>query len=75
MQSFVLLSAQSSALTKMWISFGSMGLMFLAIIFIYFSRYKLKGIFKWVTGIVAYLFMIIAGLIMIFVVFSGPTST
>ncbi|MBM6619874.1 DUF2768 domain-containing protein [Bacillus suaedaesalsae] len=64
----------SSGLIKMWFSFGSMGLMFLAIITIMLSRYKLKGIFKWVTSFLAYSFMIIAGLIMIFVVLSGPVS-
>lgn len=65
----------SPALIKMWFSFGSMGLMFLAIVSIYFSRFKLKGFFKWLTAIIAYLFMIVAGLIMIFVVFSGPTPS
>ncbi|KAA0550272.1 DUF2768 domain-containing protein [Bacillus sp. BGMRC 2118] len=64
----------STGLIKMWFSFGSMILMFLAIVTIMLSRYKLKGIFKWVTGFLAYSFMIIAGLIMIFVVFSGPVS-
>lgn len=63
-----------SALTKMWISFGSMGFMFFAIISIYFSRYKLSNrVLKFVTAFIAYILMILAGLIMLFVVFSGPT--
>ncbi|PPA71768.1 DUF2768 domain-containing protein [Jeotgalibacillus proteolyticus] len=58
----------------MWISFGSMGFMFLAIITIYLSRYKLSNkVLKFITGLVAYVMMILAGLIMLFVVFSGPT--
>lgn len=64
----------SSGLIKMWFALGSMGLMFLAIITIMLSRYKLKGIFKWITGFLAYSFMIIAGLIIIVVVFSGPVT-
>ncbi|TDL34724.1 DUF2768 domain-containing protein [Jeotgalibacillus sp. S-D1] len=63
-----------SALTKMWISFGSMGFMFFAIISIYLSRYKMSNkILKFITALIAYVLMILAGLIMIFVVFSGPT--
>ncbi|MFC3882733.1 DUF2768 domain-containing protein [Bacillus songklensis] len=64
----------SPALMKMWISFGSMGLMFLAVIFIYLSRFKLKGFFKFLTALIAYSCMIVAGIIIIFVVFSGPVQ-
>ena len=64
-----------SSLIKMWISFGSMGFMFFAIIMIYFSRYKISNRFiKFITALIAYVLMILAGLTMIFVVFSGPTS-
>lgn len=61
-------------LMKMWISFGAMGLMFLSVVTIYLSRYKLKGILRGITALVAYSFMIIAGFIIFIVVFSGPTS-
>jgi hypothetical protein len=64
----------SESLLKMWISLAGMGFMFLAIILIYFSRYKLKGIFKVLTGIVAYILMILSGIIIFFVVVSGPTG-
>lgn len=64
----------SPALMKMWISFGSMGLMFLSIIFIYLSRFKLKGILKFITALIAYSCMIVAGIIIFFVVFSGPVQ-
>lgn len=57
----------------MWISLAGMGLMFLSLGFIYVSRFKLKGILKFVTGLIAYGLMIISGLIILFVVLSGPT--
>jgi preprotein translocase subunit SecD len=60
----------SPAMLKMWISIAGIGLMFLAIITIYFSRYKLKGIFRHVTAVLAYLFMIIAGLTLFIVLFT-----
>ncbi|MDQ1145245.1 preprotein translocase subunit SecD [Bacillus sp. SORGH_AS 510] len=60
----------SPAMIKMWISIGGMGLMFLAIITIYLSRYKLKGILRVITAIFAYLFMIIAGLTLLIVFFT-----
>jgi len=65
----------SIALMKMWISFASMGFMFIAIILIYLSRFKLKkGIIKFIVTLFAYIFMILAGIIILFVVFSGPVS-
>jgi amino acid transporter len=64
----------SESLMKMWISLAGMGFMFLSIILIYFSRYKLKGIFKILTGIIAYILMILSGIIIFFVVVSGPTG-
>ncbi|MBU7593313.1 DUF2768 domain-containing protein [Metabacillus halosaccharovorans] len=64
----------SPALMKMWISFASMGFMFISIILIYLSRFKLKGVIKAIVTILAYIFMILAGIIIIFVVFTGPVS-
>ncbi|MFS0822941.1 DUF2768 domain-containing protein [Bacillus sp. 1P02SD] len=61
-------------LLKMWISFAGMAFMALAVISIYFSRYKLKGFLKGIVAAIAYLFMILAGIIIFFVVFSGPVS-
>jgi len=60
----------SPAMIKMWISIAGMALMFLAIITIYLSRYKLKGIFRMITAIIAYLFMIVAGLTLLIVFFT-----
>ncbi|MFZ3588640.1 DUF2768 domain-containing protein [Bacillus sp. DJP31] len=64
----------STGLIKMWFALGSMGLMFLAVVTIMLSRYKLRGVFKWITAFMAYAFMVIAGLIILFVVFSGPVN-
>lgn len=64
----------SPSLVKMWISLAGMGFMFLSIISIYLSRYKLKGIFRILTAIIAYGLMLLSGLIILFVVFSGPTG-
>ncbi|MGM0845971.1 MAG: DUF2768 domain-containing protein [Bacillota bacterium] len=64
-----------SSMMKMWISFASMGFMIFAILSIYLSRYKLKrGFFRFVTALIAYVFMIAAGLIMAYIVLSGPTN-
>ncbi|MFL6560968.1 MAG: DUF2768 domain-containing protein, partial [Bacillus sp. (in: firmicutes)] len=49
----------SPAMFKMWVSIAGMGFMFLAIMTIYFSRYKLKGVFRIITAIIAYLLMIV----------------
>ena len=63
----------SPSLMKMWVSLASMGFMFLAILLIYLSRYKFGGVLKFVTALVAYILMIVSGIIIFLVVFSGPT--
>jgi hypothetical protein len=52
---------------KMWVSIAGMGFMFLAIMTIYLSRYKLKGVLRVTTAIIAYLLMIAAGLTLLIV--------
>ena len=64
----------SPSLMKMWVSLASMGFMFISILLIYLSRYKLGGIFKVLTAIIAYFLMVVSGIIIVLVVFSGPTS-
>ncbi|MDH5159950.1 DUF2768 domain-containing protein [Heyndrickxia oleronia] len=65
----------SESMFKMWVSIAGMGLMAIAMVVIYFSRYKIKFKFlKAITAIIAYLCLIIGGLIMVYVVFTGPTS-
>lgn len=62
-------------LIKMWISFVAMLLMVVAVFAIYLSRYKFRNKFlKILFALAAYSFMIIGGLIMLIIVFSGPTS-
>jgi hypothetical protein len=51
----------------MWVSIAGMGFMFLAIMTIYLSRYKLKGVLRVITAIIAYLLMIAAGLTLLIV--------
>jgi hypothetical protein len=60
----------SPAMLKMWVSIAGMGLMFLAILMIYLSRYKAKGFFKIVTAVIAYLFMIVSGIIIFLILFA-----
>lgn len=67
-------NVMTPGLMKMWFALASMGFMFIAMIAIYFSRYKLKGFFKTITAIIAYFFVLLAGVIILFVVFSGPVS-
>jgi hypothetical protein len=64
----------SPGLIKMWFALSSMGFMFISVFSIYLSRYKLKGFLKTLTAIIAYIFMILAGMIIFLVVFSGPVD-
>lgn len=62
----------SVALLKMWFSLGAIAAMFLSVVLILFSRAKLTGIIRFITAFIAYALVIVAGIIMVFVVFSGP---
>ena len=65
----------SVSMQKMWISIVAMGLLALAMLTTYISRFKLKnGFFKVTTALAAWAFMIIGGLLMLFVVLTGPTN-
>ncbi|MBN8234688.1 DUF2768 domain-containing protein [Halobacillus kuroshimensis] len=64
----------SESMLNMYISFAGIISLFLAIGLIYLSRFKLKGIFSAVTAVFAYLFMIVGGLIIFYIVLSGPTA-
>jgi L-asparagine transporter-like permease len=64
----------SASMLKMWISFAGMILLMLAIGLILLSRYKLKGWLAGIVSVLAYLSLIIGGLIIIYIVFSGPTG-
>lgn len=63
------------ALMKMWFALGSMGLMFLAVASIYLSRFKCRNRFlKIAISSFAYMCMLISGIIVFVVVFSGPVN-
>ncbi|MCA0985795.1 DUF2768 domain-containing protein [Guptibacillus algicola] len=64
----------SPGLIKMWVALSSMGLMFIAVLAIMFSRAKLKGVIKVVVSTFAYLCMFTSGVLMLLVVFTGPTD-
>jgi glucan phosphoethanolaminetransferase (alkaline phosphatase superfamily) len=64
----------SPGLIKMWLSLTGIGLMFIAVVSILISRTKLKGFWQGLLSTFAYLCMIIAGIIMVFVVFTGPVQ-
>ncbi|MEN1935410.1 DUF2768 domain-containing protein [Paenibacillus sp. 102] len=65
----------SEGLIKMWFSLGAMGFMFIAVMFILLSRYKMKNkILKGITAVIAYTLMIVSGIVIFLVVFSGPVE-
>ncbi|MEC5422455.1 DUF2768 domain-containing protein [Virgibacillus sp. C22-A2] len=63
----------SESMLKMYISFAGMILLFLAIGLILLSRYKLKGWLAGIVSIFAYISLTVGGLIIFYIVFSGPT--
>lgn len=64
----------SAAEIKEIISFIGIGLLILAIVFIQLSRRKLTGVFSVIISILAYICLISGGLIVVFIVISGPTG-
>ncbi len=61
------------ALMKMWISFVAMGFMFISVVMVYFTRFKLKNnVIKGILNVIAFLLIVFSGIIIFFVVFSGP---
>jgi uncharacterized membrane protein YhiD involved in acid resistance len=61
---------------KMWISFASMGFMIVSILIIYVSRYKIQPkALKIITALIAYVLLLGGGLMMLFVVLSGPSGS
>jgi hypothetical protein len=64
----------SDGLMKMWIALSAIGLMFIAVFFINLSRYKVKGVWKYILAVIAWASMITAGIFIILVVFTGPVK-
>ncbi|PWI24486.1 DUF2768 domain-containing protein [Kurthia sibirica] len=60
-----------SPMNMMWISFYSMGFMALSMALMYISRHKISnGIISGVIALIAYSFLLIGFLTMIFVIFT-----
>ncbi len=59
-------------LLKMWVSFIGMGLMFFSVILTIFTKEKLSGILRYTLLTISFIVIMVSGLIMILVVFTGP---
>ncbi|MCM3718944.1 DUF2768 domain-containing protein [Fictibacillus phosphorivorans] len=64
----------SEGLLKMWVALSAIGLMFIAVFSIMFSRSKLSGVIKAVVSFFAWVCMIVAGILIVIVVLSGPVQ-
>ncbi|MFS0672680.1 DUF2768 domain-containing protein [Ornithinibacillus sp. 179-J 7C1 HS] len=63
----------SESMLNMWISFAGMGLLILAIGLIVLARHKLKGFLSVMVSFLAYVSLFLGGIIILYIVFSGPT--
>ncbi|QKS71083.1 DUF2768 domain-containing protein [Paenalkalicoccus suaedae] len=59
-------------LMKMWISFIAMGLMFVSVALTIFTKEKLRGFLRYSFLTISFICIIVSGLIVILVTFSGP---
>lgn len=57
-------------LTKMFIALVSIVTMFLANLLIMFARGRLKGVWKWVVSIIAYVLLVLSFIFIVLVVFT-----
>lgn len=64
----------SEGLLKMWISFVGMALLIVSVGLIILSRHKLKGWLAGVVSVLAYLSLLFGTVIILYIVFSGPTT-
>lgn len=64
---------KSVALSKMWVSFAGIILLIVSVGLILLSRHVLKGILKAIVSVLAYLSFLLGGIIIIYIVLSGPT--
>ncbi|KGP73003.1 DUF2768 domain-containing protein [Pontibacillus yanchengensis] len=64
----------SRGMLNMYISFAGIIFMFLAIGLILLSRHKLSGLLSGITAFLAYIFLMLGGIIIFYIVFSGPTT-
>nr|WP_245547008.1 DUF2768 domain-containing protein [Evansella cellulosilytica] len=61
-------------LTNMWISFFAMGLMFISVIVTIITKEKAKGILRYILLTFSFICLVVAGIIVFFTVFAGPTE-
>jgi hypothetical protein len=58
----------------MWISFAGILLFLISVILISLSRRKLKGFWRGLTAVIAYLCLILAAVIVFLIIISGAPS-
>ncbi|SDN37663.1 DUF2768 domain-containing protein [Alkalicoccus daliensis] len=59
-------------LLKMWISFIAMGLMFLSVVITILTKEKLTGFLRYTLLTISFACIMVSGLIVFLVTFSGP---
>jgi len=64
----------SESFLKMYISFAGMLFLIISVGLILLSRYKLKGFFAGIVSLIAYISLVLGAIIIIWVVFTGPTA-
>ncbi|WP_010095924.1 DUF2768 domain-containing protein [Ornithinibacillus scapharcae] len=64
----------TESMLNMWISIAGMFLLILAMGLIVLSRHKLKGILAFIVSFFAYVSLFAGGIIILYIVFSGPTT-
>ncbi|MGL4821343.1 MAG: DUF2768 domain-containing protein [Bacilli bacterium] len=65
----------SPAMLKMWISLGGIALMFVSVILVLINRTYVKNrILSFILSSIAFVMIVLCGLIMFVVVFSGPSG-
>lgn len=64
----------SPGLMNMFVTFISMGLMFISAIGSYYAGTKLKGIWRGIVLTISFICLVIAGFIVFLIVVGGPTE-
>jgi uncharacterized membrane protein len=59
-------------LLKMWVSFIAIGLMFLSVVITIFTKEKLSGFLRYSLLTISFICIMVSGIIVMLVTFSGP---
>ncbi|WP_147804802.1 DUF2768 domain-containing protein [Alkalicoccus halolimnae] len=59
-------------LLKMWVSFIAIGLMFLSVVITIFTKEKLSGFLRYSLLTISFVCIMVSGIIVMLVTFSGP---